>query len=517
MRITNKVIQNNSIYNINSNKVLQDKLNTQMATTKKITRPSDDPVIAIRALRLRSNVAQVTQFHEKNAEDADSWLTITADSLKTVSDVLTDLVYNANQASNKNKTTQDLQIFMQQMESLADEFYSTGNVDFAGRYVFTGYRTNTAMTFSAEDVKKDNNYTITEQLTVSAIDSVNYTNMAGLENLTKENMSDYASVTEQAVTNTDIIRIRLSYDNIDTNSNVTITDSKGEPLKKADNTELSAITNVKLADDPYKKIAQANKNKTEAVIFVPETGELLMSQASYDSYFKDLDAKEELRVTYDKSSWETGDLRPEHYFACWTDKADSNKAVAYNKSYLTDSPELQHIEYDVGYNQTIRVNTTASEVFSPDVRRIMDDLKNAMESLTSIDGVVTTLKAALSEAVTDADKTRIQNQLDAANKAYEHVRENVHSLFESTMTGMQNILNDTSVAITDNGTRGQRLDLISSRLLAQKTTYKDLQSSNEDADIAEVAIQLTSMELAYQSALMATGKILQNSLMNFIS
>ncbi len=74
----------------------------------------------------------------------------------------------------------------------------------------------------------------------------------------------------------------------------------------------------------------------------------------------------------------------------------------------------------------------------------------------------------------------------------------------------------TNVAITDNGTRSQRLDLISKRLMDQKTTFKTLQSENEDADIAEVAINLTSTELTYEAALMATGKIMQTSLMNYI-
>lgn len=31
MRITNKIMQNNSLYNINNNKILQDKLSTQMS------------------------------------------------------------------------------------------------------------------------------------------------------------------------------------------------------------------------------------------------------------------------------------------------------------------------------------------------------------------------------------------------------------------------------------------------------------------------------------------------------
>ena len=72
MRMTNKIMQNNSLYNINNNKVLQDKLSTQMSTQKKITRPSDDPVVALRALRLRTSVSELTQYYEKNAPDAES-------------------------------------------------------------------------------------------------------------------------------------------------------------------------------------------------------------------------------------------------------------------------------------------------------------------------------------------------------------------------------------------------------------------------------------------------------------
>jgi len=49
-------MQRNNLSNINTNKVYQDKLSTQMSTQKKVNRPSDDPVVSIRALRLRSNV-----------------------------------------------------------------------------------------------------------------------------------------------------------------------------------------------------------------------------------------------------------------------------------------------------------------------------------------------------------------------------------------------------------------------------------------------------------------------------
>ena len=53
MRITNQMMINNTMSNVQINKYQLNDLDTQLSTQKKINRPSDDPVIAIRALRLR--------------------------------------------------------------------------------------------------------------------------------------------------------------------------------------------------------------------------------------------------------------------------------------------------------------------------------------------------------------------------------------------------------------------------------------------------------------------------------
>ena len=42
------------------------------------------------------------------------------------------------------------------------------------------------------------------------------------------------------------------------------------------------------------------------------------------------------------------------------------------------------------------------------------------------------------------------------------------------------------------------------------------QSSNEDVDVRELAVQLKSSELTYEASLMATSKIMQTNLMNYI-
>ena len=64
MRITTKMMQNRSLNNLNTNKTLQEKLTTQLSTMKKITRPSDDPVIAIRSLKLNSTLNKIDQYYE---------------------------------------------------------------------------------------------------------------------------------------------------------------------------------------------------------------------------------------------------------------------------------------------------------------------------------------------------------------------------------------------------------------------------------------------------------------------
>ena len=89
-------------------------------------------------------------------------------------------------------------------------------------------------------------------------------------------------------------------------------------------------------------------------------------------------------------------------------------------------------------------------------------------------------------------------------------------MFEGAITSFQGYLDDANLCITNCGTRSSKLELIENRMQNQKTTFETLKSENEDVDITEVAIQLSSAELTYEAALMATGKVMQTTLLNFI-
>lgn len=523
MRITNKIMQRNNLSNINTNKIYQDKLSTQMSTQKKINRPSDDPVVAIRALRLRSNVTEITQYYTKNIPDAESWLNVTEESLKNLSQIITNMIARCTKGSNGDLKTEHRQIILEELKALGEEIYSTGDADYAGRYVFTGYRTDTSLSFLKETNLK---YSITEQLGTESIDTLTYVDTGKLLDI---NTSNFDTITppidETQITSTEVHRIRLAYNDCDA------VDGQGNPVAPkiiyTDPTstatppatvELTA-TMVHSYDDPYKQVAQ-DKN---AVIYVPETGEILLGDDVYKDIMTVKDREDtttadegEIRVVYDKSHWNKGDLRPQHYFACTSTDADG-KELKYNEAYLKGNVERQAIEYDVGFNQTIRVNSTADECFQPGIGREANDIVNAMQDVLDLEATKATLEKLQKENEGDAAKLKtIQDQLDAVDKALTYAKKKEQSLFERGITTFQKHLDDSNLCITNCGTRSSKLALIKNRTQNQKTTFETLKSENEDADITEVAINLESAELTYEAALMATGKVMQTTLLNFI-
>ncbi len=539
MRITNKIMRNNSLYNINQNKILEDHLSNQMTNQSKIVRPSDDPVIAIRALRLRSNVTSVSQYYDKNSPDADQWLTLTSDALKTVDEVLTDLYRQATDASNKQLTSKDLQVFITQISSLTKEFYASANVDYAGRFVFSGYRTDTPITFTAADKaemdKHPVSYEIHEPVAFEDMSTISYTDYSILKGDAPAG-SGAGEKNELEVANNTLHRIRLSYDALDgTEKDIamsfSIKDEKGNKVTTGPLASLD-VTLYDNAEAAYQAVVAANKANEAAAggtgtpqhicAYIPSTGELVFDQKSYEAMKEGY----QFDITYNKSTWDEGDINPVHYFKCTetttyekTDPKDPDgpkipdqKIINYNFE-----DEDQTIFYDVGFNQNIQVNTLANEVFTHGVQRDVDDLGIYLTQLKDIEKVIADVEAEIEVTQEgDDDYKKLQLQLDAANKAYTYVRDNIHTKFENQITKYQKYMDANLVATTNNGTRGSRLELITTRLMNQKATFKDLQSNNEDVDVTEVAVELSSAELTYQAALMATSKIMQTNLMNYI-
>nr|MCR5474800.1 flagellar hook-associated protein 3 [Lachnospiraceae bacterium] len=204
MRITNAMMTSNTKNNININKLNEDKLNTQIATGQVISRPSDDPVVAIRALRLNTNLSQLTQYYKKNIPDAQAWLNVTETALKQTDQIFTNIKENLTTGASDTNTSSDRQKILESLKGLRSELYAAGNADYAERTVFTDYRTQKSLTFLETDKDLDWNYKIHETFDVKELDKINYVS-------TYDAADAYP---EGTVEQNEIYRIRLSYDNL---------------------------------------------------------------------------------------------------------------------------------------------------------------------------------------------------------------------------------------------------------------------------------------------------------------
>ena len=73
-----------------------------------------------------------------------------------------------------------------------------------------------------------------------------------------------------------------------------------------------------------------------------------------------------------------------------------------------------------------------------------------------------------------------------------------------------------NLAETACGTVENRLELVSNRLSEEKTTVTTLASDNENVDITNMAVEVSEANLVYNAALMATGRIAQQTLVDYI-
>lgn len=516
MRITTKMMQSRSLNNINTNKALQEKLTTQLSTGKKITRPSDDPIVAIRSLKLNSSLNKVDQYYEKNSEDAESWLKLTESALDTTSKIITSMKQYLTQTVSNYYETTDKQAILENLSNFIDEIYATGNADSAGRSIFTGYRTNTPLTFTED---KTEWYSITEQWTNACLDTTTFVKTGDLSEINEGNFTT-KTTDEYDVESYEVARIRLAYNDLDydtanntANISISYWDASNTP---ATETTLTVTNYYDAAtDDAY----EAAHDDPDAIVYVAETGELLLG-SNIQKQLAALSADSEIRVSYEKSNWKEGELDPIHYFYTERKNPKNGQTVYYNEDKLEGLEgryAKQIMEYDIGSNQTIRVNTTADEVFTHDMGRDIAELKNMLEKYQTLDDTYTTVKKMIdSGEYTGDDLETLKKQLAALDKARTLAKEKAQQKTESLQTTFSGYLNQVSQATTDVGSRESRLSLIQNRLSAQQTNFQELVSENEDADITDLAIQLSSVQLTYEAALSSISYVMQTSLLDFI-
>ncbi len=268
-----------------------------------------------------------------------------------------------------------------------------------------------------------------------------------------------------------------------------------------------------LALDPNDKNADAKA--ADAVYLLADTGELVFGSNMADtlSSLKDIPGVDTISVIYDKTSFDAGDLRPEHYFDAQV--IDTGHLGIYPAVF--DDHE-QEISYSVGSDQKIRINTNASEVFDTQIAREAEEILGAIEEVNAAEEKVTRLKAMQEDVASygEEDRKKISQLLDAANKELALSKNKLQKVYERGISSFGEFHDQANLAATACGARDNRLTLIENRLQEEQATVKTLASENENVDVANVAVEMQQEEQVYSAALQAVGRVGRKSLVDYL-
>lgn len=143
MRITNSMMVSNTIWNMNKSMERLSKAQQRESTQSKIQLPSDDPVVATKAVKYRNYVAKVERY-QKNADDAESWQKVTDNALSDLGDALKQLRDLTSQASSGTLSDSDREAIKTESGQLKQQVVEIMNTSYADRYIFAGYNTDKA-------------------------------------------------------------------------------------------------------------------------------------------------------------------------------------------------------------------------------------------------------------------------------------------------------------------------------------------------------------------------------------
>lgn len=531
MRVTNGMITVHSKNNINTTKGLVDKYNEQMTTQKKITIPSDDPVVAIRSLRLRDSLNEVSQYTDKNIPDAKSWLEVTETALTNMSNILNDIYKACVNSATGTLTTDDRNTLLKNLSSLVSQLYSEGNADYAGRTVFTGHKTNQNLTFLTDD--KNATYEIVQNFSTTDISSKNcYTTPLTLPEDRDEWMEGYDIEDEMKQVSLD--RIRLAYKGTNPDVQPTFIYKANAFDVEHDITELTVSytdsDGNEVTDQPveYETISYADLEKADfnvepnKVYYVPETGEMILGSAvSLELKNQGVaDPTASMSITYQKTGFTKGDVQPEMYFDCKKGAYGSTSDFTDPSQYTAFTRENQDISYTVSANQELKVNTQAGEdgILSTAIARDVEELMNAITAAQAADDKVSKIKTLLQhpDYADDVSQEKLNEWLEAAKKEQTYLEENLRRLFSKGITDFQNYKQVVDLAKTDVGSRDSRLELTKSRMVTQKGTIKTLITNNEDREMSDILIDYKAAYNAYESSLQAASKINDMTLLKYL-
>lgn len=286
MRITNNIMVNTSLSNLQKSLALLNKYDTQVQTGKKISTASENPVIASKSLRYNTRLYEIDQY-KSNVDEANSWLSSTETTLSSTYSILKKMRELVEDCANETIQDSDRKQSLIELKELRKQIAQEANTNVAGRYLFSGFKTDTPVMFTEET-----------KITYDLKETIDYTNS------TKLNASEDGTIKAYS--------LKLLYGNIAEDA-VKLKIGENE-YPSENNSDIYNIEYVNQSDDGAYNVPNVYTNNdgknVHTIRIIKDTGEIVFNEKDYQSLNTNIQAE------YTKSRFDIGDLNPVHYLKC---------------------------------------------------------------------------------------------------------------------------------------------------------------------------------------------------------
>lgn len=144
MRVTQSMLSSNMLRNLSNSYGKMSTLQDQINTGKKITRPSQDPVVATKGIGYRTDLSKVEQY-QRNLGEVNNWLDSSDDALDHVGQAVTRLQELVTQAATDSNTSDDRKKIQVEITQLRQQIQDLANTKVGDKYIFSGTNTLTPL------------------------------------------------------------------------------------------------------------------------------------------------------------------------------------------------------------------------------------------------------------------------------------------------------------------------------------------------------------------------------------
>lgn len=468
MRITNGMMVNNMMSNMYSNLGRLNNVNNQFSSGKQFTLPSENPIGVSKSMRFHTDLAKLAQY-QTNLGDAVSWMAITEDTITQMNSMFKRVRDLALQAASETNTVKELQAIAPEIEQNRQQIIKAANATYAGRSLFTGFKTDVPLLDEKGNYKLTNYKTeLAHEITGKSIDA---------------SALDFAA-------NPVTFEVQFGPNK----TTITLNGTSGPSVNGtfADMTELQTEINNQLATG-----TPAATGLTVDLANVTGTSGQLVFKAP------------------------AGSIPPapplEHEkYSILIEKPTTGDIVALG---LTDSrfplKSSEKALYTLGVADDIDVNNVGIGIFG---KATFDDKGRLIEEpnylAESVNGYSITEKNG--EKIANEQYSDKSYMVAVVDEFYAALQSGDRETIQKTIKRIDGIQQNLLQVQAEIGAKTRRLELSDSRMKDENINFTKLMSENEDADMMDVYMRLKVEENIYQSSLAAGAKVIQPTLLDFL-